>query len=383
MSSMRHGSSHLTISGRSLSIPGFDISWVGECPWNQGLCFGAEDGRLLITSFDGRYRSEDLGGRPVRSGEPVNGVAFSNMPHHRRILAISTRCDITWIEPEGPGGKEKPCLELNWGARGVYATTSGRFIAPLGPEGVLVTGPNLLDEQDWAILPSPKDSADDPITIYGIAPLIRDRRFDLFACAARQAGIVPLRVLPEGAELVRVGTSQILDIVDVCGMATNDHPYALVGLGADGSLHLLRDLLADGQIESLCINQSLGFHSIQGAAYSLRRAGDHLVLLTSEGVYVFQDFAQRIIDTPFRDDEAMEIYGFTVEAVGIFVVYDRLYLVLHDQTVEIPLSELIPGTSGTPLPRPHGLFTTPEPQALDRQLEWAPNPLQFQMTHVA
>src|SRR5207302_10296307 len=100
-----------------IRIPGFEISWAGQDPWNRGFCFGSEDGRIKFTKVDslagqGPFSAAD-------SGEAINGVAFTN-----DVMAVSTRSEVAfWSIPYS----EKASIrfgEYDGGAHDVISTDS-------------------------------------------------------------------------------------------------------------------------------------------------------------------------------------------------------------------------------------------------------------------
>src|SRR5438034_620763 len=62
--------------GQGHKIIGQQISWAGECPWTETLCFGTESGHFYLPEF-----SESVNGGRIRTieiaTEAINGVAFS------------------------------------------------------------------------------------------------------------------------------------------------------------------------------------------------------------------------------------------------------------------------------------------------------------------
>src|SRR5262249_11758168 len=117
-----------------IQFPGETITWVGESSWNPlfPFCFGTEDGQIRLHSLAGQ------GGRPplrvVESGEAINGVADVN-----DLMAVSTRSEVVFFRLD-PSGSAREVYRYEGGAHGVISTPSGRMIAPLGPNGLLVVG---------------------------------------------------------------------------------------------------------------------------------------------------------------------------------------------------------------------------------------------------
>lgn len=304
-------------------FPGFEVSWAGENPRNGGLILGSDDGRLLTTGPDGRD-----GGSPFPvsdSGEAVNGVAFT-----KEAMAVSTRSDVTFVDL-GPGRKEPGTRTFYCGgAHGVVSTSTGCFVAPLGPEGLLLVKPEAGPPQLMRIS-TPKNNG---VNLYKIARLYGDGHEDLFACAARRGGLLAVTVRREGPNPAQSFKAPNLDVVGVCALGSSRWPRAAVGLGADHSLHLCRDLM-DGTPP-----KTLHFNAMSGTAYSILHSDGHIFLLTSRGLYSMPRLATRFLD---GEDIGGRTLGkfLPLRAVDAYLAYEKLLVVLADRVVAVEIDSLI------------------------------------------
>ena len=301
----------------------FEVSWAGENPWNGGLIFGSDDGRLRTTGADGRD-----GPPPSRvsdSGEAINGVAFTE-----ESMAVSTRSDVTFIDL-GPGRKGPgTSIAFRGGAHGVVATSTGGFVAPLGPEGLLLMKPEPGPTQSMRIS-TPKNES---FNLYKIARVHGDGHEDLFACAARRGGLLAITIQREGPNPSRSFKAPHLDVVDVCALGSLRWPRAAVGLGADHSLHLCRDLMDGTPPKTLHLN------AMPGTAYSILHTDGHIFLLTSRGLYVLPRLASRFLD---GDDIGGHTLGKFIpcRAVDAYLTYEKLLIVEADRVVTATIASII------------------------------------------
>jgi len=131
--------------GKSFSFPDFAISWADKDPLGNAYYFGSEDGRLRIVSAVDHGRS--LTKSFDRLSESINGIAI-----HGNRIAASTRCEVIYLElNRRKGGTATRVFE--GGARGVIATPTGRFLAPLGVDGLLTIIPGMAGDA-WMASPN-------------------------------------------------------------------------------------------------------------------------------------------------------------------------------------------------------------------------------------
>ena len=123
-----------------------------------------------------------------------------------------------------------------------------------------------------------------------------------------------------------------LDVVDVCSIGSERYPFAAAALGIGRSLHLIRDVLDPRE------HWALRFDSLRGVAYQVIRSGDHVVMLTSECIYVIEGLASRFqggLDPRFVDGHRVDGHSalteMEIEAVDAYSVYDRwLFVIMPD-----------------------------------------------------
>ena len=313
-----------------IRFPDFEVSWAGENPWNSGLIFGSDQGQLKTTGRDLRVLSPF----PERSssGEAINGIAFTD-----RGMALSTRRDVTFFDrgPDrlGPG----TMTTFEGGAHGIVASPSGRFLAPLGPGGLLIVRQVAESDQPMGIS-SPTDRS---VVLQKLVLLSATGPEDRLACASGRGGITSMIVNDQGVESASSFRAPGLDVVDVCSPLLTGWPNAAIGLGADNSFHFRRDCF-DGFSP-----KTLSFPDLKGTGYTILSARGHLFLLTSEGLYAFPMLVNRYLDDEPLDGPT-KCYFTPVRAVDVYLAHEDLLVVTADEVQVWPIETLIsPCRSGT------------------------------------
>src|SRR5262249_13596049 len=160
----------------------------------------------------------------------------------------------------------------------VVGIQGGGIAAALGHRGILLLGPRQEGAQRVRVL----RSAEDSLYSYKLVSLSDPDRGTILACACRRGGLasMPLSgVIPEsyGKKLRPTG----VDFVDVAALGIEGFPFAAAGLGLDGSIHLVRDLLTDRTSKMI-------HFSIPGErAYRILSAEGHIFVLTDRSLYGF------------------------------------------------------------------------------------------------
>lgn len=304
---------------REYQYPDFEISWAGEGPWNRGLCFGSEDGRIRFVTDDGEPTGLP---HPIfDSGEAINGVALSG-----QWLAASTRSEVAIVNLWTAEGDVRS-TDYPGGAHGVVATAAGGFLAPLGTDGLLSVRPGPGPAPSFQI----SRATEKVLNFTKLALLASDRSEDHFACAARRDGMVALSVVQNEFRELRYVRAPGLDIVDLCAIGTPACPLAVAGLGADGSVHLSRDL---GGAE---MPQRFRIADLRGTPYTILHSGGHLFVLTSEALYAFPDVASRFLAGGLIRGAG---FGRPIRAVDAYLAYDRILIVLCDRVLDVPAGSL-------------------------------------------
>jgi hypothetical protein len=305
----------------TIRLPDFEISWAGENPWNGGLCFGSDDGRLKTTNL-GNTQGPPIT-RVAESGEAINGVAFSGSR-----MAVSTRSEVVLIDLGRPGSQQGTRTVFDGGAHHVIATTAGGFLAPLGVDGLLMTICEPGPVQLWKAFRLRERATN----LYKLAHLQNNR----FICAARHDGCLVITLSPDGPVNNRNFRASGLDVVDVCSLGSTQYPFRAAYLGADCSLYLSRDVLNGPP------PQTLRFNKLRGVAYSLLCSQERLFLVTSEAIYVFPDLASTYLSGNYVGSPT-RVKEIPLKAVDAYIAYDRLLIVMPDMAMMASVGELAGG----------------------------------------
>lgn len=338
----------LTSDGRDI-----EVSTVEECPWDDGLCCGSDDGGLYFLSRDRKSTSRLK--RAAASSEAINGIAFG-----LRHVALSTRADVNVIVRDPTRGYIRSAL-VDRGAFGIYATSWGDFISPLGPDGLLML--RVVDESFQALITGCHPS--DRINYYTLAHLSGDEKGDLFAAAARRDGLLAFTLTRDGTVKSHQFTADNLDVVATCSIATAEWPRAAAYLLDDSSILLFRDILGATPPEEA------KFDAITGAGYSIREVRGSLVVLTNAGVHILPELVSEFLRTGKVADVSI-VHSILREFVDIFKANDRVVLLRVDGMSTLDVSSI---------PRPEGLTMSKRSQQSTMRAgawealtvpEWAP-----------
>ena len=306
----------------SITFPDFEICWAGEELWYGGLLLGSDDGRLRRISDDLQVIGPTFSAAP--SGEAINGVAFAGS-----MIAVSTRADVTYIDYglRREASASASAATYQGGAHGVVATPGGRFVAPLGPRGLLTA-----QLQDSGLKMSIASSKGRPQNLYRLALLASRGGGDHFACAARRDGLLVFTLDEQGSTSARSFARPGLDLVDVVAPGTARWPSAVIGLGADNTLHFCRDVF-DGRPP-----RTLRPVEIKGVAYTLLTNGADLFLLTSFGLYTYPRLVEDLLG---EESASLTRWHFSkMSAVDAFLSHGQLLVVLPERILSIPIETL-------------------------------------------
>lgn len=332
------------IGGKVIEFPGAAVTWVGAAPWTGGIAYADEDGWLRSTGADGPSQS----GAPYKiigSERSVNQVAF-NEHHGFRSIGACTTSNVA-IHRFTKEGELAGSRQFDWGGHGIYPTRSGSFLVPRGPAGLAVLSPHM----NGAIKVNIFNPQNCPYYFYlmcliGVLPDDRE----LWACAGRSSGLLAVAVDRDARpEPVRCFQSTIKpkDYLGVCSIATEARPYATVSLSRNGEVDFSEDLLQD--------RTPLTWHfgREHGVAYSIAAASGHLLILTSKGLYVCIDQANRFLDGQLQAGTSMTtVRHLPLEIIDIAVAYDRWLLMLQpDKVVRVDVNDLLTSSpAGRPRP---------------------------------
>jgi hypothetical protein len=306
-----------SVKARRIRIPNEEITWAGECAWTDGYCFGTESGRVFFYKKVGRDLVLEFD--EVLAEDAINGIAFFN-----EFIGVSTRSEVI-AHRRTSGCRFELLVAGPGGAHGIVATPSGRFLAPMGPEGLFCLDVPLSD----APRPWNERITDVPLNYYALTCLGNVEGKEVLACAGRTDGLLRIQFENEDQQsLITRLTAPGIDFVDVCSLGSGRSPFAIAALCRDQSVILVRDLLTDDQPQTLRLN------GIRGTPYSIRCALGHLFVLTSTHVTVFPNLV-RWYQGGERIDPPLNYRQRSVEADDMFVARDIELLVLTDGGVDI------------------------------------------------
>jgi hypothetical protein len=309
---------------RPFVIDDFRVSYAGDCPLNGGFCFGSEDGKLLITD-------EEIGNRRVLtettpSREPINGVAFIG-----DVIGVSTRGDVAFLTPkkgERPGFRSV----VDAGARAIQASSSGYFVAPMGPYGILQVKPE--DGPRQSVIVS--RVSDIPLNFYRVIT-IATSSYEIVACAARAGGVASTTLSGDMHSMRRITSVTFpgLDLVDVCSLGLGSGS-AVAAVAMNSTLVLLRDVLLERS------PVTIRFNEIKGTAYRVFCYDGSLLVLTSTSLYVLSGLARRFLDGEDVLRVTIPVREVRMEAVDANMCRDRwMLVVLADQVYRLDVALLL------------------------------------------
>jgi hypothetical protein len=324
----------LTVKGKNHAILGQHISWAGECPWTKGLCFGCEDGKLLILPADMGRREESIAEQKVAS-EAINGIAFvgDNVGiTSRNEVIIGYRKDVKNLSL---GAYEHT---FRGGAHGIVGSSQDAFLAPIGVDGLLMV--NLLAGHRISI--SIARNHEVPLNFYRLVRLGDGPAGEVFACAARTDGLLAASFADGTLAGPLIGHHfNGHDIVDVCPLNDPQFPLAAICLSRNRGLFFVQSVLENHA------PVALSYRELKGTAYSLLSAQGHVFVLTDEEFSVLPGLATRFL----RNEELVNEIQLTTmptDASEIFLRNGESVLRLEDSiVVEIEISELLKDGANT------------------------------------
>jgi uncharacterized metal-binding protein len=305
---------------RSFRLPGEDITWAGECLWTGNLCLGTESGKLVF--FQGEESEYKTIEREV-SEEAVNEVAF-----WQDIIGVSTRNEVLFFRGPHPDPGLSLIARSPNGSHGITVTPRGRFLAPMGTEGILCF--DSFSRNAWFDRP-----ANGLRNYYRVAYVGECNGKEILACATRLDGLARIQLDAARASRVVTLTAASVDLIDACPLQCDEWPFAVAGLSLDRSIVFVRDLLALDRTDP----RRLRFDQVRGTPYCLLYAQGSIVLLTSEELVIFPDLASRFLrGEPFS--KPVPAHHSSIQAVEAYVMSDRDLVVITDDGVRV--SELCP-----------------------------------------
>ena len=236
----------------------FEVSWVGPAPRDL-VCLGSISGDLLFAKPTGEpvYKLD----RVSPSGAAVNGAAFIGDTR----IAVSTPSEIIFRTDRG--GKTL-VARFPAGAHGVMATKTGYFVAPLGPEGLMLVKTEGGADESVTVIRGSKE-----LNFYRVIS-VPSEETEILVCAARADG-VSINLLMSGE--AGIATFPMLDMIDVCSLDLATR--SVLALSSDGTMAFFRDILSDQD------PVTFKFDEIEGTAYRLLYTRENVFLLTSVKMY--------------------------------------------------------------------------------------------------
>jgi hypothetical protein len=318
------------LDGRLIQIPGEEITWAGEWPSTGGFCIGTVDGRIFY-SKDAAGRGE-VEGRPLAvAEEAINGVAFG-----KDFVGVRTRSEVSLYRLLPSGDDVESVTRASRGAHSILATPAGQFLAPIGGDGMLCIDAGRVP-QVGAWIDHARQS--EPY-YYQLIYLADSGDHQVLACAARTDGLlrIPFDKEKAGDRITGFAASDI-DLIDVCSLSAPEWPFSVAGLGLDGSLILVENILEEPKA------LTLRFEEIRGTPYSLLSGEGHLFVLTSKELVILPGLASRFLHGE-RIDCPIHGYRTPIQAVDASIAYGEYLMIVLDEGVSIlEISRLL--SSGT------------------------------------
>ena len=296
----------------------FQVCWAGPNPLAQrGFCFGSEEGQLLFVSESGEILGPPFRGSPAQ--EAVNGVAAVG-----NVLAVSTRADVSLFQKE-PVGVTRSTVHA--GAHGVIATPTGSFVASAGLGGWMILDPGTGVKNGTVIAPH---AGERQLYIYRTIAFHSPMGKEVLACATRTGGVgVATFARTDKTQTFNTASFRGLDVIDVCAIGDTPDSLALVAADRDGTLVFFRDILTDKK------PQTVRFKRVSGTVYKVMSCRGHVLVLTSDGLYVLLHLASRFLSNKDVNNLSASTFVLPVVAVDANLVRDRYVLIVTDENTVV------------------------------------------------
>ena len=258
------------------SPAGAEITWAGSNPFEQGLSFGLDNGRIAFTSEKtGNWTFQP---QVSPSGEAINGLAWIGT----HSLAVSTRAEVSFLQLDLPTGHNRAVF--SGGAHGVISTQSGCFVAPLGPTGLLVVKPTNADQQPMYVT----DNNEGQLYFSRVAALSDNKGQEILISANRRNGfgMSPFNG-EEGGRHVHTMKFEGVDVIDVCQVAPNSHAAIAISMRAE--VLWIRDASRHDNPVAMRLS------GIKGPVYRVLATQRHLFVLSSTALYVWIDLVEHVL----------------------------------------------------------------------------------------
>jgi hypothetical protein len=286
-----------------------DVTWVGPNFRTNGLVLGFDNGSIIFTVAATGHVSDPEQLSP--SGEAINGIAANGAGG----LAVSTRSEVSFFQANSSVEPTRVDF-FPGGAHGVIATKSGSYVAPLGPNGLLIVRPT----NDF--LQKEVTKGTEGKLHFNRAASLHDQLGTETLIFANRKNGVGLCVFSsdERPRVVHTMGFEGIDVVDVCAVSTGSLSAIAVSKTAD--LLWIND--TSQNTDPVVIRPT----HVEGAVYRALATSRHLFVLTSKALYVWFDFVNRAIAGQFASTEMVRLV-LPIDAIDMYLLDDQyLFLVM-------------------------------------------------------
>jgi hypothetical protein len=303
-----------------IRILGIKPCWVGANPLKKGLLVGSEEGTAVFSDLTGK---EIVRYQLSESKEAIDAIAGFD-PY----MAVSTRHEVTVFDLSTAPNTPAPSAVIPRGSHGVVAG-NGCFLAPIGHDGILVITPSRDSLTNHRINTFPGN----PVNFYQLCKLPDFDGASCYVAACRTQGIAVLDVNNTTQETGMVIGRFDADIVDVASLGTDQYPYAIAAVGAEGDLLLCRDIMRRER------PITMKFDNLAGRVYRVLSGHGHLFIMTSKAIYTIGGLAKRLVQPKF-DYSRYQNMTLPVDAIDAAVIDDQwLLTVMADSIRKYNLSD--------------------------------------------
>ena len=308
-----------------MPFAGPQVTWAGEWPQfppHRLLGFAKEDGSIEVRDLEGIRQMTGGANEPL---DAVNGVAFN-----RNMMAVSTPSKIIITKVATNDQQQSKAITHKGGAHGIVATKRGGFLAPAGVRGIV----QFDEDAESCFRVRNSRPTDRDIYLYKLVSVgSTPTGEEFFACAGRSDCLLTFSIKPDG-EVGVMGTTKgrpssdpsEFDIVDVCPIPSPEHPFAVVSLGINNTLHFCQDIRSESPTVGLRLPEMLG------TGYTLLHTEGHLFILTSEAFYLLPDLAKHLLNRESRAIKTVS-YRTPVEALDCSLAYGKVVLLITQGNV--------------------------------------------------
>lgn len=298
-----------------IRIEGFEPSWAGPHPLEEGFCIGSEDGRVAFTDVNGNFTGDPF--LLAKSGEAISGVAGTT-----EWLAAGTRREVAILFPDKDGDGGATLKTIDQGVHGVLAPSEHLLVAALGHGGLMMVTPIADGESRIDTY-----SFEGYVNVYQVQELPGNRTPNAFVAACRSNG-VGLMFYSADEHKIEWETWQCegIDVVDVAPVGTPAFPNAVAAAGISGEIILFRDIVNhDRPI-------LLKYDEFQGRTYRVMSADGDLFILTSKAMYVIGGLAKRL-NQPTMGEQSAPVMSLPMNALDANVCGNRWLLAVKPDEV--------------------------------------------------